>query len=169
MNLAELVLVDGSDPDRRIEYLHGAPVYRLRGRLLPIIDLTDLLRGGTGAVRSGAPGAAANIVVVQADDIARLEQFDASEIEHSRGNNVVQYRDRVMTLIDLAHAAPEAAYGSIAAAGPVPVLVLNNDRLDIGVTVNGITDIVDAKAFAQALTGSFDEPAVDVTDTTELV
>ena len=294
VNLAELVRVDGSDPDRRIEYLHGAPVYRLRGRLLPIIDLTDLLRGGTGAVRSGAPGAAANIVVVQADDhqfglivdsvfdtqeivvkplskllkdadiyagatvmgdgkialildaigvarraglagrssapaptaadaaldtdmpryplvvvdaggvraavpladIARLEQFDASKIEHSRGNNVVQYRDRVMTLIDLAHAVPEAAYGSIADAGPVPVLVLNNGRLDIGVTVNGIvdiveatvldtptsdfvmgtalvdgkvTDIVDAKAFAQALTGSFDEPAIDVTDTTEVV
>jgi two-component system chemotaxis sensor kinase CheA len=140
----------------------------------------------SGGVRAAVPLA----------DIARLEQFDASEIEHSRGNNVVQYRDRVMTLIDLAHAVPEAAYGSIADAGPVPVLVLNNGRLDIGVTVNGIvdiveatvldtptsdfvmgtalvdgkvTDIVDAKAFAQALTGSFDEPVVDVTDTTERV
>ncbi|MBX9769290.1 MAG: chemotaxis protein CheW, partial [Bdellovibrionales bacterium] len=43
VKLAELVRVDQSSQENRIEYLQGAPVYRLRGKILPLIDLNSVL------------------------------------------------------------------------------------------------------------------------------
>ncbi len=43
LSLQELVRIDAADTQNKIEYVHGAPVYRLRERLLPIIDLRTLL------------------------------------------------------------------------------------------------------------------------------
>lgn len=49
-NLLELVRGDTEDSvGSCIELIHSAPVYRLRGRLLPIVDLYDVLQGGSGA------------------------------------------------------------------------------------------------------------------------
>lgn len=46
INLVELVRVDGDERGGRgIEYLHGAPVFRLRDRLLPVVDLRQRLGG----------------------------------------------------------------------------------------------------------------------------
>lgn len=53
----ELVRADGTS-GRRIEFVDGTPVYRLRGSLLPLIYLDETL----GGVRTGA-----TIVVVQSD------------------------------------------------------------------------------------------------------
>jgi two-component system chemotaxis sensor kinase CheA len=53
-------------PNTDIEHIHGAPVYRLRGTLLPLVYLDRELR-----LRQGTNGAASNdinIVVLQADD-----------------------------------------------------------------------------------------------------
>jgi two-component system chemotaxis sensor kinase CheA len=62
VNLLELVRLEGEQARRGIEQIHGAPVYRLRGRLLPLVNLRSQL---------GKPGAAddssINIVVLQAD------------------------------------------------------------------------------------------------------
>ncbi len=62
VSLLELVRLEGDGPNDRIEDLHGAPVYRLRGRLLPIVDLRQQL--GT----EPASGDITNIVVLKADD-----------------------------------------------------------------------------------------------------
>jgi len=62
VNLLELVRLERDDPNNRIEDMHGAPVYRLRGRLLPIVDLREQL-GAEPVVR-----ATTNIVVLKADD-----------------------------------------------------------------------------------------------------
>ena len=44
VNLLEIVRIDGDAADgRRIEYVHGHPVLRLRGRLLPLVSLGHLL------------------------------------------------------------------------------------------------------------------------------
>ncbi len=65
LSLLELVRLDESSGAGRIEYVHGAPVYRLRGRLLPIVYLRDEL----GVPRaSDEEGRITNIVVLQADD-----------------------------------------------------------------------------------------------------
>lgn len=45
MNLVELVRVSARDLASRIEWLHDTPVYRLRGRLLPLVFLAQVVRG----------------------------------------------------------------------------------------------------------------------------
>lgn len=42
--LLELVRMDPDDPTRGVEYVAGSPVHRLRGKLLPLVDLTQVLR-----------------------------------------------------------------------------------------------------------------------------
>ncbi|MHB1310421.1 MAG: chemotaxis protein CheA [Gemmatimonadaceae bacterium] len=65
VNLVELVRRESRDGGHGVERIHGAPVYRLRGNLLPLVFLRDEL---------GMPGGPAdalddplNIVVLQAD------------------------------------------------------------------------------------------------------
>lgn len=43
VKLEELVRVDQSSPESRVETLHGVPVYRLRGNILPLVDLNQVL------------------------------------------------------------------------------------------------------------------------------
>ncbi len=44
VSLLELVRLEGEQARKKIEQIHGAPVYRLRGKLLPIVYLRDELR-----------------------------------------------------------------------------------------------------------------------------
>jgi two-component system chemotaxis sensor kinase CheA len=71
VSLLELVRLDGDQARKRIERLHGAPVYRLRGQLLPIVSLREEL--GLGGSTDGKSPAekdneVVNIVVLRADD-----------------------------------------------------------------------------------------------------
>lgn len=63
VSLLELVRIDGHDPQSSIELVHGVPVYRLRGRLLPIVYLHDVFGKEPPSADDGI-----NIVVLQADD-----------------------------------------------------------------------------------------------------
>jgi two-component system chemotaxis sensor kinase CheA len=68
--LVELVRVDAKAAARAIELVHATPVYRLRGKLLPIVFLREAL----GMAAAAPPGDAAaaprplNIVVLSAED-----------------------------------------------------------------------------------------------------
>ncbi len=64
VNLLELVRLEAEGAKQRVEHLHGVPVYRLRGALLPLVFLDQQLELET--TRSGTDDL--NIVVVQADD-----------------------------------------------------------------------------------------------------
>jgi two-component system chemotaxis sensor kinase CheA len=68
-SLMELVRLDAADAGRLIERIHGVPVYRLRGRLLPLVNLGKELFGtessGTG---NGEGPRSVPIVVLQAGD-----------------------------------------------------------------------------------------------------
>ncbi len=72
VSLLELVRLEGTEAQRCIESVHGAPVYRLRGKLLPLVYLSERL----GVSRSPSQGdsatattdSAVNIVVLRADD-----------------------------------------------------------------------------------------------------
>lgn len=63
VSLLELIRLEGDSKDKLIEYVHGTPVYRRRGSLLPIANLNRVL---------GLPDAgtqeAVSIVVLQAED-----------------------------------------------------------------------------------------------------
>lgn len=64
VNLVELVRVEANQADSAIEDIHGAPVYRLRGRLLPLVYLDKTL--GVAGAQEGRT--AVSIVVLQVDD-----------------------------------------------------------------------------------------------------
>lgn len=69
VNLLELVRLDGA-AGGRIEHVQGAPVYRLRGEILPIVSLHDELdlelSTSDGAVDAAGDGV--SVVVLQAED-----------------------------------------------------------------------------------------------------
>jgi len=62
VSLLELVRLEGDESRRAIEKFHGAPVYRLRGNLLPLVYLNRELKLRDSDAHSGV-----NIVVLQAD------------------------------------------------------------------------------------------------------
>ena len=64
VNLLELVWLESDPAKSAIEWLHGAPVYRLRGTLLPLVFLNELLQ------LEASPSAQqdAILVVLQADE-----------------------------------------------------------------------------------------------------
>jgi two-component system, chemotaxis family, sensor kinase CheA len=63
VNLLELVLLEGEQARKNVEFIQGAPVYRLRGNLLPLIYLNEELK-----VEKKEDTDTINIVVLQADD-----------------------------------------------------------------------------------------------------
>ena len=63
VNLLELVRLDGEQAKKSVEQIQGAPVYRLRGSLLPLIYLHEELE-----LEKKSEDDAINIVVLHADD-----------------------------------------------------------------------------------------------------
>lgn len=61
VNLLELIRINEEQRDTAIEYVHSNPVYRLRGKLLPIVHLNRELE-----LASGSTSGVINIVVLQA-------------------------------------------------------------------------------------------------------
>lgn len=61
VNLIELIRIDEDDQSNAIEFIHGCPVHRLRGQLLPLVYLNKELM-----LESNSTGAL-NIVVLQAE------------------------------------------------------------------------------------------------------
>ncbi|MFN7994818.1 MAG: chemotaxis protein CheW [Bryobacteraceae bacterium] len=63
VSLLELIRLDGDSSEKHIERVHGTPVYRRRGSLLPIAYLNQVL-----GMQSSTQAEAINIVVLQAED-----------------------------------------------------------------------------------------------------
>ena len=68
VSLSELVRLDAEEIATGIELVHGAPVYRLRGRLLPLVYLDRELGMRSGPNEDTRRTTAINIVVLQAED-----------------------------------------------------------------------------------------------------
>ncbi len=72
VNLLELVRMEAERASNEIEFVYGAPVYRLRGNLLPLLYLDKLLNLQGADPKSESLNAetdeAINIVVLQAED-----------------------------------------------------------------------------------------------------
>jgi len=67
VSLTELVRLEADEVDRGIELVHGAPVHRLRGQLLPLVNLGRELEMHNGAQPAANGDGAVNIVVLQSD------------------------------------------------------------------------------------------------------
>lgn len=70
VSLLELVRLDGDEVKKNIEYVHGAPVYRLRGKLLPLVYLSERLGLNPELQEQDEPSSdrVVNIVVLRAND-----------------------------------------------------------------------------------------------------
>ncbi|MGO9403871.1 MAG: chemotaxis protein CheA [Terriglobales bacterium] len=68
VSLLELVRIEADAVAKGIELVHGAPVYRLRGRLLPLLYLNRELKLAADANPVAAKDGAVNIVVLQAEE-----------------------------------------------------------------------------------------------------
>ncbi|HEX3103966.1 MAG TPA: chemotaxis protein CheA, partial [Terriglobales bacterium] len=68
VSLLELVRLEADEVSTAIELVHGAPVYRLRGHLLPLVYLSRELKLEADDKRASQSGDAINIVVLQADE-----------------------------------------------------------------------------------------------------
>lgn len=113
VNLLELVRLDGESKNSKIEYIHGTPVYRLRGNLLPLVYLNDQLN--LDAVTSDEEDAeednAVNMVVLQADDQAfGLVVDDINDTEEI----VVKPLDKTLKELDVYAGATIMGDGRIA-------------------------------------------------------
>ncbi|HET8731718.1 MAG TPA: chemotaxis protein CheW [Moraxellaceae bacterium] len=62
VNIREIVQLEGHEVARRIEAVHDTRVYRLRGKLLPLVDLRELLR-----LPPRSSGESVFILVLQSD------------------------------------------------------------------------------------------------------
>ena len=67
VNLLELVRLPGAQAQTAIEYVKDTPVYRQRGRLLPLVFLRSELRQGAAELNTDGDDGL-NIVVLSADD-----------------------------------------------------------------------------------------------------
>jgi len=63
VSLLELIRLEGDSSGKHIEYVHGTPVYRRRGSLLPIAYLNQVL-----GLKAAATTEVVNMVVLQAED-----------------------------------------------------------------------------------------------------
>jgi two-component system chemotaxis sensor kinase CheA len=63
VSLLELIRIEGDSVEKHIEYVHGTPVYRRRGTLLPIAYLNRVL-----GLKPADESEAVSIVVLQAED-----------------------------------------------------------------------------------------------------
>jgi two-component system chemotaxis sensor kinase CheA len=74
VSLLELVRLEGEQAERSIEFFHGAPVYRSRGKLLPLVNLSERLglsqttALGSDNFREHFVDGIVNIVVLRAND-----------------------------------------------------------------------------------------------------
>jgi two-component system, chemotaxis family, sensor kinase CheA len=64
VSLQELIRLEGDAAHTQIESIHGTPVYRRRGRLLPIVYLDEVLKMSS----EGRSSEVVNIVVLQAEE-----------------------------------------------------------------------------------------------------
>ena len=67
VSLIELVRLKADEVGKGIELVHGSPVYRLRGRLLPLVYLNRELKLAANAPSTTTDDSAVNIIVLQAD------------------------------------------------------------------------------------------------------
>ena len=68
VSLLELVRLEAAEVEKGIELVHGAPVHRLRGRLLPLVYLNRELKLAADARSATESDGSVNIVVLQADE-----------------------------------------------------------------------------------------------------
>ncbi len=91
VSLQELVRLEGEQARKGIEMIHGAPVYRLRGHLLPLVYLKRELHWGSSTQESVAES---HVAALDEAAAAEMLAFAAARDKHQ------QWLDRLRQLLD---------------------------------------------------------------------
>lgn len=152
VKLVELVRVENtSDEKEKIEYVQGKPVLRLRGKLLPLVVLNEVLANNQNE-KSGY-----NIVVLNADN--RFFGLVVDEI-HDTADIVVKPMSRFLKNLSVYSGATILGDGSVSLILDVLGLAkhahLNAARLDSDeeVSINSTTIVTDQQEFLFCTVGS---------------
>jgi len=164
-NLLEVVHIEGGTSERRVEDLHGAPVYRLRGKLLPLVNLSHTLKLNIEANPKVAE-ASQQIIVLQADEtrfgLIVDSVLDTEEIvvkplgKELKGINVfagatIMGDGRVALILDIAGLAQHSNASSKAEERPVRSPILGNNDVPNDAKESFLLFTTDANGTVMAL------------------
>ena len=144
VSLVELVHLEGEQARKGIEMIHGAPVYRLRGNLLPLVNLgreLGIANQASGAESKAGPSEdAVNILV-------RLEGEEARKgVEMIQGAPVYEVHGKLLPPVNLRRepGVEDKASASESEVGQngegVNIVILQADDRTFGLVVEGIHD-----------------------------
>jgi two-component system, chemotaxis family, sensor kinase CheA len=156
----EIVVKPMSTKLRHIEMFSGNTILG-DGAVIMIIDPNGIAKAlGTSveasheiadenaAMRAGAAEQLTSLLVFRAGSaqpkavplglVTRLEEIAADKLELSNGRHMVQYRDQLMPLVQMAGV-------SVATSGVQPILVFADDGRSMGLVVDEIIDIVEER------------------------
>jgi two-component system chemotaxis sensor kinase CheA len=156
----EIVVKPMSTKLRHIDMFSGNTILG-DGAVIMIIDPNGIAKalGASGAAsheindenaasRAGSTDQLTSLLVFRAGSaqpkavplglVTRLEEIAADKIELSNGRYMVQYRDQLMPLVQMAGV-------SVQTSGSQPILVFADDRRSMGLVVDEIIDIVEEK------------------------
>lgn len=155
----EEIVVKPLDPELKELSIFAGATIRGDGRVVLILDAIGLAQRAsaiselaadhgslveTGVARSAAKQAFLVFSVgggapmaLPLEQVARLEEFPAANIERAGHHDVVQYRGGIMPLVDL----PRLLSGRDAAHDPRQVVVIANQGARVGLVVEHVMDI----------------------------
>jgi two-component system chemotaxis sensor kinase CheA len=81
--------------------------------------------------------------------VSRLEEFPKSRVEHAGGHPVIQYRGKILPLVDLAARLGFAPSATAGGDGVVRVIVHTDAGRSVGFVVDDILDIVETDVALQ--------------------
>ena len=125
VNLLELVRLDAERAAKDIEYVYGAPVYRLRGNLLPLLYLDELLQLREPRIK----------------ELSKAKGESESEVQHSPEHSRELIRE--IAASEHSHELDESAGAGIDEEQSdfgVNIVVLQAEDRQFGLVVDGITD-----------------------------
>lgn len=80
---------------------------------------------------------------IRLSEVTRLEEFNVSQIEQSAGQDVIQYRDELLSLVRLGDVLGVMTFDE--GSDRIPAIVFSRNGKSLGVVVGRIIDIVEAK------------------------
>ena len=155
VSLVELVRLEGEQARKGIEMIHGAPVYRLRGNLLPLVNLgreLGMANKASGAEAKAGPSEdAVNILVRLEGEEARkgVEMIQGAPVYEVHGNLLPPVNLRREPGVEDKASASESEVKSEASASEsevgqngegVNIVILQADERTFGLVVEGIHD-----------------------------
>jgi two-component system chemotaxis sensor kinase CheA len=144
VSLVELVHLEGEQAHKGIEMIHGAPVYRLRGNLLPLVNLgreLGMANQVSGAESKAGPSEdAVNILVHLEGEEARkgVEMIQGAPVYEVHGKLLPPVNLRREPGVEDKASASESEVGQNGEG--VNIVILQADDRTFGLVVEGIHD-----------------------------